>query len=88
VLYQKDPGKVEAYDPRDGRGLPLGTVPQGAWLFRWSSDGNSIAYMLSASRENDPTAGVWITDFKSAPRQVFRGWVCWLPWTQRMRSLF
>jgi len=88
VLYQKDPGKVEAYDPRDGRGLPLGTVPQGAWLFRWSSDENSIAYMLSASRENDPTAGVWITDFKSAPRQVFRGWVCWLPWTQRMRSLF
>jgi Tol biopolymer transport system component len=77
VLYQKDPGKVEAYDPRDGRGLTLGTVPQGAWLFRWSSDGNSIAYMLSASRENDPTAGVWITDFKSAPRQVFRGWVCW-----------
>ena len=45
--------------------------------FHWSSDGNSIAYMLSASRENDPTAGVWITDFKSAPRQVFRGWVCW-----------
>ncbi len=52
-------------------------MPQSAWLFRWSSDGNSIAYLLSSSRENDPAAGVRITDFKTAPRQVFRGWVCW-----------
>ena len=77
VLYQKDPGEVEGYDPRDGRGLRLGNVPQGAWLFRWSSDGNSIAYLVSPSQENDPAAGVWTTDFKTAPRQVFRGWVCW-----------
>lgn len=78
VLYQKDPGKLQAYDPRDGRSLILGNVPEGAWLFRWSSDGNSVAYLISSSRENDPDAGVWITDFKAAPRQVFRGWACWL----------
>jgi Tol biopolymer transport system component len=77
VLYQKDPGEVEGYDLRDGRALTLGNVPQGAWLFRWSSDGNSIAYLVSSSQENDPAAGVWITDFKTAPRQVFRGWACW-----------
>lgn len=40
VLYQKDPGKVEAYDPRDGKGLILGNVPESPWLFRWSLDGN------------------------------------------------
>ena len=78
VLYQKDPGKVEAYDPRDDRSLTLGKVADGAWLFRWSLDGNSIAYLIGSSRENDPDAGVWITDFKAAPRQVFRGWACWL----------
>jgi hypothetical protein len=48
VLYQKDPGKVEAYDSRDGRSLTLGNVPDGAWLFRWSSDGNSVAYCPAA----------------------------------------
>jgi hypothetical protein len=58
VLYQKDPGEVEGYDLRDGRALTLGNVPQGAWLFRWSSDGNSIAYLVSSSQENDPAAGV------------------------------
>ena len=26
-------------------------------------------------QENDPADGIWITDFKAAPRQVFRGWV-------------
>jgi serine/threonine protein kinase len=77
VLYQKAPGEAQAYDPRDGRGLTLGNVPPSAWLFRWSSDENSIAYLVSSSRENDPVAGVWTTDFNTAPRQVFRGWVCW-----------
>jgi hypothetical protein len=33
--------------------------------------------LVSSSRANDPVAGVWTTDFKTAPRQVFRGWVCW-----------
>jgi hypothetical protein len=21
--------------------------------------------------------GLWVTDFKTPPRQIFRGWVCW-----------
>ncbi len=43
---------------------------------RSSSDGNSIAYAVISQQENDPAAGIWITDFKAPPRQVFRGWAC------------
>ena len=52
-------------------------MPERAWLFRWSQDENSISYLIDPLRENDPAAGVWITDFMTAPRQVFRGWACW-----------
>jgi hypothetical protein len=76
LLYQQL-GNVEAYDPRDGKAVTLGKAAKGAWLFRWSSDGNSSAYVVAASQEDDPAAGIWLTDFKTAPRQVFRGWVCW-----------
>ena len=77
LLYQKDSGEVRSYDPRDGKEQTLGKVPQGAWLFRWSPDGKSVAYLVSPSRENDPEAGIWVNDFKAAPRQVFSGWACW-----------
>jgi len=77
VLYQKESGKMEVYDPREGSGLTLGNVPERAWLFRWSQDEKSISYLIDPLRENDPAAGVWITDFMTAPRQVFRGWACW-----------
>ncbi len=77
LLYAKDSGEMRAYDPRDSKVVTLGKVPENAWLFRWSPDQNSIAYLISATRENDPASGVWVTDFRSAPRQVFRGWVCW-----------
>jgi hypothetical protein len=33
--------------------------------------------MVRASGENDPQAGLWVTDFKNEPRQIFRGWVVW-----------
>ena len=77
LLYQKDSGEVRSYDPRDGRELTLGKVPQGASLFRWSPDGKSVAYLVSPSWENDPDAGIWVNDFKAAPQHVFRGWACW-----------
>ena len=46
-------------------------------LFRWAPDGRSVAYVVDPDKENDPNAGLWVTDFKSPPRQVFRGWVIW-----------
>jgi eukaryotic-like serine/threonine-protein kinase len=76
LLYQ-DQGEAQAFDPRDGKTRTLGKVPSNAWLFRWSANGSLVAYNVSAQRQNDPNVGVWVTDFKTAPRQVFRGWVCW-----------
>ena len=46
-----------------------------AWHLVWSPDSRSVAYLRSALRKDDPDAGLWVTDFKSAPRQVFHGWV-------------
>jgi Tol biopolymer transport system component len=75
LLYSKDAGgDVEAFDPRDGKAHTLGNIKAGAFL-RWSADGNAVVYAILSQQENDPAAGIWITDFKTAPRQVFRGWV-------------
>src|SRR5437763_1835601 len=41
------------------------------------TDQHSVAYVVLPSKENDSSAGLWVDDFKSAPRQVFRGWVLW-----------
>jgi eukaryotic-like serine/threonine-protein kinase len=43
----------------------------------WSPDERSIAYIVPAGREDDPSAGIWVDDFKSPPRQIFRGWADW-----------
>jgi len=77
LIYRKN-GEVQAFDPRAGTATTLGKVPVPAnWhLLRSSSDGNSIAYAVSSQQENDAAAGVWVTDFKTPPRQVFRGWEC------------
>ena len=53
----KASGEVRSYDPRDGKEATLGKVPQGAWLFRWSSDGNSIAYLISPTPILMPASG-------------------------------
>jgi serine/threonine protein kinase len=77
LLYQKSAGEVQAFDPRDGRSRTLGSVPATAQVLRWSAAGNAVAYVITARQEDDPVAGIWITDFTTAPRQVFRGWVSW-----------
>jgi serine/threonine-protein kinase len=77
LLHQTATGEVRAYDPRDGKDLVLGSVPANAWHLLWSPDGRSVAYLRRALRKDDPDAGLWVTDFKSAPRQVFHGWVTW-----------
>ena len=76
LFYQRK-GEAQVFDPRNGKTAALGQIPSNNWEFlRSSSDGNSIAYGVISQQENDPAAGVWITDFKSPPRQVFRGWAC------------
>jgi Tol biopolymer transport system component len=78
LLHQTATGEVRAYDPRDGKDLVLGSVPANAWHLLWSPDGRSVAYVRGAHRKDDPDAGLWVTDFKTAPRQVFHGWASWL----------
>ncbi len=63
---------------RDGRDLVLGSVPANAWHLLWSPDGRSVAYLRTARRKDDADAGLWVTDFKTAPRQLFHGWASWL----------
>jgi len=73
LLYQNDVGEVQAFDPRDGKASTLGRLPV-AGAVRWSADGGAVVYVIWSRQENDPAAGIWTTDFKAAPRQVFRGW--------------
>ena len=77
LLFEKN-GEATAYDPRDGKLITLGKLPTGFPAgydyLQWSSDGKSLTYMIAPTRADDPTAGIWITDFKSPPRQVFHGW--------------
>ena len=73
-------GKVEAFDLQTRKTQTLGTLPAGAGgvglgLVRWSPDEHSVAYVLGPHKQDDPKAGLWVTDFKNPPRQVFRGWI-------------
>jgi eukaryotic-like serine/threonine-protein kinase len=80
LLYVKDGGDVQVFDPRDGKAHTLGSIKSRGSLVhggfaRWSADGSAVVYAVVSQQENDPTAGIWVTDFKAAPRQVYRGWV-------------
>ena len=79
VLFQSGKGQLEAFDPQDGKTQPIGILPVAASDLHllWSPDENRIAYMVTPKKEDDPNAGLWVSDFKEAPRQVFRGWVIW-----------
>jgi len=72
LLFSTGDGAAQSFDPRDGKTLTLGSVPKTAQGFRWSADGTAVAYLIWA-QQNDPDAGVWVTDFKTPPRPVFRG---------------
>ena len=75
LLFQKA-GEIQVFDPRAGKTATLGKTPTHLGL-RWASNGSSVAYGVVSQQENDSADGVWVTDFKTPPRQVFRGWVCW-----------
>jgi hypothetical protein len=79
LIYLGPEGQVLTFDPQSDKTQTHGTLPPGekCEVLRWSPEGDSAAYMVRASGENDPNAGLWVTDFKTPPRQVFRGWVVW-----------
>lgn len=76
LLFRKA-GEIQVFDPRAGKPATLGKTPRYLGFLRWASNGSSVAYSVVSPQENDPADGVWVTDFKTPPRQVFRGWVCW-----------
>jgi len=76
LLFQGPAGEVQSFDSRDTQTLTL-PVGEHRFLFRWSPDRHSIAYIADPVKENDPNAGLWVLAPKSPPRQIFHGWVCW-----------
>ena len=75
LLYEKN-GEALTFDSRVGKASSLGKI-QAYWgSLRWASDSHSVDYGVLSRQENDPNDGVWVTDFKTSPRQVFRGWLC------------
>ena len=77
MIYVQTNGEAHAFDPRTGKDLILGRVPNNTLGTRWSPDCAAVAYLLPGQRIDDPDGGVWVTDFKTAPKQVFRGWAPW-----------
>jgi dipeptidyl aminopeptidase/acylaminoacyl peptidase len=77
LLFKGSGGEIQSVDPSNHQTQTLATPPAGEnWrTLRWSPDGNSVAYIVDAGREDDPNAGLWVDDFKNPPRQIFRGWV-------------
>ncbi len=80
LLYRNYDDEIEAYDPRKGKIQSIGVLHGNLkWTpVFWSPDERSVAYILIATREDDPNAGLWVNDFKNPPHQIFRGWVDWL----------
>ncbi|MGH9735484.1 MAG: protein kinase domain-containing protein [Candidatus Acidiferrales bacterium] len=77
ILFRGGEHKVEAFDPRTQKTETLGLLLRAVdWApVRWSPDEHSVAYVVASAHEDDPGAGLWVTDFKNKPRQLFRGWV-------------
>ena len=79
LLFRSPGGEIQSFNPSNNKTQTLATAPASEkwWLLRWSPDGHSAVYLVEPSQEDDPNAGLWVDDFKTAPRQLFRGWVDW-----------
>jgi Tol biopolymer transport system component len=79
LLLTEPNGELDSFDSQDSKTEKLGTLPGNVLARRYStcdsSGGHSVAYAEEPNEESDPNAGVWVNDFKSPARQVFRGWV-------------
>lgn len=72
ILFQSG-SRLDVLNPGSGKIQAIGALPAGAYLSAWSPDERQVAYRLAARRENDPAAGLWVTDLHSPPRQIFQG---------------
>ena len=79
LLFKDAERRVASYDPATDETEVLATSPlsQEGGILRWSPNGRSVAYVVRASQENDPNAGLWVEDLEKPPRQIFPGWVTW-----------
>jgi Tol biopolymer transport system component len=77
LLFKSSRGEIRSFDPSNNKTQTLAPPPASEkwWLLRWSPDGHAAAYLVEPSQEDDPNAGLWVDDFKTASRQIFRGWV-------------
>ncbi len=77
LLFKGSGSEIRSFDPSNQQTQTLAKLPASEdwWNLRWSPDGRSVAYVVNASREDDPNAGLWVDDLKNPPRQIFRGWV-------------
>jgi WD40-like Beta Propeller Repeat len=69
--------RVEISAPPNTHTLMPLPSQENAFLFRWSPDDDSIAYVVQPMQEDDPQAGLWVYDLNKSRRQVFRGWITW-----------
>src|SRR5690348_4479072 len=79
LIYLTPKSQVVTFDPGNGKTQRLETLPAG-WKcehLRWSPEGREVGFIVLSSTENDPNAGLWVSDFKNPPRQVFHGWAAW-----------
>jgi Tol biopolymer transport system component len=83
VLFKGSGGQVQLFVSQNIQTLTTLPPDERAFLFRWSPDAHSIAYMVSPTREDDLRAGLWVFDRNGPQRQIFRGWVTWYMWTPK-----
>ncbi len=69
--------KVDEFDLRTRKVQKLGALQTGVNFAKWSPDEHSVAYVVRPTKQDDPKAGLWVTDFKNPPRQIFHGWILW-----------
>lgn len=77
LLFQGPHGQVEISATPNTQTLTTLPSDENTFLFRWSPDENSIAYIVQPVQEDDPHAGLWVYGLNKTPRQIFRGWITW-----------
>lgn len=77
LLYQGPRHQVQTFNSGKSQTLFTLSSEENSFLFRWSPDSHSVAYIVNPSQENDSREGLWLSDLKTPPRQIFHGWVLW-----------
>lgn len=79
ILFVNSKNEAETFSSADNKTEDLGPIPLTPrdTPVRFSADERSVAYIVAPNRDDDPNAGLWVTDFKNPPRQIFHGWVVW-----------